>query len=156
MTELSLEVKNLKETQREMERIVADLHGAPMLQAMRDCTLMVQRDARINAPVDTGRLRASLTPEVRTAQNDIQGVVGSNLKYAPYMEFGTRHTRMPPPSALDVWARRHGIPSGFLVARAILRRGGLRARRFLQKAIDSNKDRIVARIEQAVQRAVEG
>jgi hypothetical protein len=41
----------------------ADLHGEPMLQGMRNATLLVTRDAKRFAPVDTGRLRASITPD---------------------------------------------------------------------------------------------
>ena len=66
---------------------------------------------------------------------------GSNVKYAPYMEYGTgrladaeggggggRH--WPPAQALEGWASRHGFGpgGGFLVARAIGRRGGLKPR----------------------------
>ena len=84
--DFKLEVKGLLETQKMMEQIVRDLHGTPMLQGMRDATLIVQRDAKIFSPVDTGRLRASITPEVRTGWNQVMGVVGSNVEYAPYME----------------------------------------------------------------------
>ena len=95
MTVIDVEVKGLIELQRKTERMVADIHGAPILNAMRDSTLLVQRGARINAPVDTGRLRASITPEIRQSGNDILGVVGSNVLYAPYQEFGTRRGIRP-------------------------------------------------------------
>jgi len=38
-------------------------------------------------PVDTGRLRASLTHEVHTNEESVY--VGTNVEYAPYVEFGT-------------------------------------------------------------------
>ena len=91
MSEVRLDVRGLKEVQAEMERVARDLAGGPMVDAMRDATLLVQRDAKINAPVDTGRLRASITPEVRPFGDTIQGVVGSNVEYAPYQELGTKH-----------------------------------------------------------------
>lgn len=148
-----VEVRGLREVQANMERTVRELHGAPMLNAFRDCTLIIQRDARIGSPVDTGRLRASITPEVRTEGDDVLGVVGSNVAYAPYMELGTK-AHMPPIAALETWARRHGT-SAFLVARAISRRG-IKARRFLQGAFEKNKDRIIKRIERAVKEIAEG
>jgi phage gpG-like protein len=141
------EIKGLRDTQRNMEQAVKDLHGGPMLNAMRDATLMVTRDAKKNAPVDTGRLRASITPEVIDVGETIRGVVGSNVSYAPYVELGTR-PHWPPIAALEVWARRHGV-SAFLVARAISRRG-TKPVEYLQRAFDANKGRIELKINQAV------
>lgn len=149
--EIDIEVKGLIETQRNLERAVADIHGEPMLDAMRDSTLMVQRDARILAPVDTGRLRASITPSVKSSGNNVIGVVGSNVEYAPFMELGVR-AHWPPIRALEVWSRRHGA-NAFLVARAIARRG-LKARRYLQRAFSRNKDRIVSRFDKAIEEIV--
>src|SRR5512139_3059740 len=90
MASIDIEVKGLIELQRKTEQMVSDLHGAPILDAMRDSVLVIQRDAKINAPVDTGRLRASITPSVQEMSNEVQGIVGSNVVYAPYQEFGTR------------------------------------------------------------------
>lgn len=92
MTELQVEIQGLKETQARMEQIVADLHGAPFLQGMHDATLLVTRDAKRFAPVDTGRLRASIVPEVRASGSGVVGVVGSNVKYACIFDAETRIT----------------------------------------------------------------
>jgi len=114
-------------------------------------------EAKRKAPVNTGRLRASITPAVEVENQTIRGIVGSNVSYAPYMELGTGifaggSRYFPPPDALETWARRHGMPpgSGFIVARAIFRRGGLKPRRFLQGAFEENKDSITGYIERAV------
>ena len=123
-SDISLEIRGLEETQRKMEQIVRDLHGAPMLQAMRNATLLVQRDARKNAPVDTGRLRASIVPEVRPHGRDVQGIIGSNVKYAPHQEFGTRR--------------------------------GLIGKRYLQRALEANAERIKRLIGSAVGKIVKG
>ena len=68
------------------------------------------------------------------------------------MEFGTgllsedpksrRQRHWPPAAALDLWAKRHGFASGAIVARIIGRRGGLKPRRFLRDAFESNRQRI--------------
>lgn len=84
--EVRLEIKNLRETQKKMEQMVKDLRGTPFLQAVRKATLIVERGAKINAPVDTGRLRASITPQVTQRDKVVRGIVGSNVKYAPYQE----------------------------------------------------------------------
>ena len=86
MPDIKAEIKGLKETQKRMERIVRDLAGGPFLDGMRKATLLVQGAARVNAPVDTGRLRASITPQVVAHSGTVQGIVGSNVEYAPKME----------------------------------------------------------------------
>lgn len=156
---VSAEIRGLKETQQKMDQVARDLHGTPMLEGMRDATMLVSRDARIFAPVDTGRLRASITPEVRTEGNNVVGVVGSNVAYAPYMELGTgvyvgRPAYFPPPAALEVWARRHGGASGLQVAFAIFRAGGLKGRKFLERGFQTNEPRIIQLIGNVVTRIV--
>jgi len=86
MADLKAEIKGLKEAQANMTRIVRELRGSKMLNAMRKATLLVQRAAKINAPVDTGRLRASITPEVSARGNLLQGIVGTNVVYAREVE----------------------------------------------------------------------
>lgn len=87
---IDVEVTGIIEVQRKMTQIATDLYGVPMVDAFRRASLLVTRDARINAPVDTGRLRASITPEVIADETMMQGIVGSNVTYAPYQELGTR------------------------------------------------------------------
>lgn len=157
--QLSVEVRGLKELQAKTEQVIKDLSGEPMLDAMRQATMLVQRSGKINAPVDTGRLRASIMPEVRTEGNKVQGVVGSNVVYAPYMEFGTgvfagNSPYFPPPEALETWARRHGT-TGFVIARAIFRAGGLKARRYLQDALETNQAEIVSILDEALGRIIQ-
>lgn len=49
----------------------------------------IERDAKKAAPVDTGRLRASITRQVGKNERFPSAVVGTNVKYAPFVEFGT-------------------------------------------------------------------
>lgn len=59
--------------------------------------LTVQNDARRLCPVDTGRLRASITSS--GLQRDARGSyveVGTNVTYAGFVEFGTRHQAAQP------------------------------------------------------------
>lgn len=156
---LEVEVKGLDALHRKMEQTAEDLRGRPFINAMRQATLVVTRDARILSPVDTGRLRASITPEVRQEGKSTQGVIGSKVVYAPFMEMGTgvfagNAPHYPPAAALETWASRHGFSSGAVVARAIYHAGGLRPRRFLQRAFEQNQDRIIAILEDAVRTIV--
>lgn len=86
----SVEVKGLRKLQRNMERITRELSRNPMMKAIAKAVLLVQRSAKKNAPVDTGRLRASITPDIVTRDTVVKGVVGSNVSYAPFQEAGTK------------------------------------------------------------------
>ena len=50
--------------------------------------LIVESDAKLRAPVDTGNLRSSIT---HTVEGD-RATVHTNVEYAPYMEYGTSRT----------------------------------------------------------------
>ena len=145
------EIRGLRETQAKMTQVVKDLQGGPMLDGMRQATLIVLADAKRLAPVDTGRLRASITPEVRQQSNVIQGVVGSNVAYAPCVETGTR-PHWPPPGALAVWARRHGMSEALI--RFIIGTRGTKKHPYLQPALEKNVSRIVNLIGATVGRIV--
>lgn len=54
-------------------------------KVLAQACLIVENQARRDAPVDVGTLRNSIKSEVEGAE----GVVGTNLEYAPYVEFGT-------------------------------------------------------------------
>lgn len=47
--------------------------------------MQIESHAKIYSPVDTGRLRASITHE---ATNE-EGIVGTNVEYGKYQELGT-------------------------------------------------------------------
>ena len=150
-------VKGLRELQDKMVQVVKDLYGPPMLQAMRDATLLVQREARINAPADTGTLRASITPEVFARDQDLVGVVGTNVFYGPYVETGTK-PHWPPPGALAVWAKRHHMAE-YVVRRSIGTFGtskrafeklGTKGWFYLKRALEDNAEKIHRIFERAV------
>jgi len=135
-----IDIEGLLEAQRKGEQVVSDLRGEPFLNAMRTAVLLVQRDAKRLAPVDTGLLRASIMPEVRAQDRTVQGVVGSNVTYAAAVELGSR-PHMPPLAALEAWAARHGTTAR-AVARGIAMHG-TRPRAFLSGALEENQDRVV-------------
>ena len=47
------------------------------------------RRAKLLAPVDSGKLRASINGRVVQLAGQILGLVGTNAKHGPFMEFGT-------------------------------------------------------------------
>ena len=57
--------------------------------AFEECGLDAEYWAAKDCPVDTGRLRASITHEVEGTGRDIKMVIGTNVEYAPFVEDGT-------------------------------------------------------------------
>lgn len=136
-------------------RIADDLHGVPIVDAMRAATMMVLRDAKKLAPVNLGQLRASITPEIRARTNSIEGVVGSNLDYAAYMELGTK-PHWPPRRPIIFWAMRKLQLRGVELRAAVrgiqrkIARHGTKPRRYLERAFEDNVERVHRIISKAV------
>ena len=53
---------------------------------------LVEGQAKAKAPTDTGHLRQSITKDV----NKDNATIGTNVEYAPYVEFGTRRQKAQP------------------------------------------------------------
>ena len=60
--------------------------------ALEKVGLMAERNAKIACPVDTGRLRNSISH----THDKNTSYVGTNVEYAPYVEMGTTNTRAQP------------------------------------------------------------
>lgn len=59
-------------------------------------TIKVEGQAKRLCPVDTGRLRASVTHALERDDQGLYGIVGTDVRYAPYIELGTRYMRAQP------------------------------------------------------------
>lgn len=73
-----------------------------VLRALEEIGLLAEGYAKKLCPVDTGRLRNSITHAVSSSENAVY--VGSNVEYAPHVELGTRHQDAQPflrPAAQD-------------------------------------------------------
>ncbi len=63
--------------------------NAQLKANMNKAVMLVEGDAKRLAPVDTGRLHASIASRVEGNDKQIEGIVGTNVEYAPFQEFGT-------------------------------------------------------------------
>ena len=96
MATASRVVLNLGEWQAGFDAAVEQLRDRTERQLTR-VGLQIQSDARRACPVDTGRLRASIVAEPVIKQGDRYVLkVGTNVEYAPYVEFGTSRMRPQP------------------------------------------------------------
>lgn len=63
-----------------------------LTKALTMAAIVAQESAIIKVPVDTGLLKNSLTYKVE----DNSAYIGTNVFYAPYVEFGTKYQRAQP------------------------------------------------------------
>lgn len=80
-------------------------------RAVTIASLEVLRDAVRAAPRDTGTLKRSYTIAEHQSGDIIGAYVGTNLHYAPYVEFGTRRMAARPHlgPALEKARRKFGF-----------------------------------------------
>lgn len=65
-------------------------------KTMKKACLMVEAEAKLRSPVDTGHLRRSITHEVESDNEKTVGRVGTNVEYAIWVEKGTSKTPAQP------------------------------------------------------------
>jgi hypothetical protein len=142
-----------------LDDVIAAFRRAPALvigelnQAIHVSALVVQRMARKEAPADRGILRNSIKISFRPLSATV-APSGASAKYAVPVHEGSK-PHFPPikaltgkEEALDLWARRHGIPA-WAVARSIARKG-TKANPFMQRAAEAAEGDIVAAFDVAV------
>lgn len=78
-----------------LDRLLEGPNG-PVAKDLARRAVKVEATAKRLAPVDTGRLRSSITHEVTTDSKGLVAFVGTNVEYAIFVELGTRFQRPQP------------------------------------------------------------
>ena len=101
-----------KELQAYLQRVEAKV-DTTLTRTLRRAALMVEAQAKRNAPVNFGVLRNSITNEVvEVSPHRYEAHVGTTMKYAGWQEFGTRshwapvRTKSGELTALGLWLKR--------------------------------------------------
>jgi hypothetical protein len=112
--------------------------------------IRLETETKLVTPVDRDRLRSSIDHRVVQIGNNIQGAVFTPVKYAPPVEFGRKPGTWPDIKAINLWCRRvlKDESAGFLVARAIFRRG-TRPRKMFAKGYQASESFIRGRFVRA-------
>lgn len=137
-----------------------------LIQKMHKAVALVEGAAKDLAPVDTGRLRSSIRGKVEERPEGVIGRVGTNVNYAPFVEYGTgligRQTAFAKGVSPPAWYQ-HGPQAGHFVPFSVapglqrwVRRKGLniaasaggikvsgRAQPFLQPAYERNMQSVI-------------
>ena len=137
-------------------------------KSLKKCATLIQGTAKKKVPRDTSNYGDSITYEVK----DDEAIVGTTVKYGPYLEYGTGRLSNHPSGGksghapfseealynLECWARRHGMEPADKAARAIAvkiwRRGGLKPHPHFRPAMIENKKEIEEILGEAVRMAI--
>ena len=96
-----------EEVESEMEQAV--------IRGLEAIGLTAEGYAKLACPVDTGRLRNSISHAVDEADGVVY--IGTNVEYAPYVEYGTSKMKAQPylkPAATEHSEEYEGIFENFL------------------------------------------
>lgn len=107
--------------------------------ALTKCALIVEADAKLKCPVDTGELRQSITHEVYRDGC----VIGTNYEYAPYVEYGTGLYASNGLGRQDKWSYQDSKGQWHTTV-------GQKPQPFLQPALNDNRDKIVEIIKDSI------
>lgn len=82
------------EIKEDNAKAVAAALDKAVAKALEEIGLTAEGYAKKACPVDTGRLRNSITHVTRPSEKAVY--VGTNVEYGPYVELGTRHNGAQP------------------------------------------------------------
>lgn len=107
---LASDISGLVEVREDNREAIANAIDLALVAALEEVGLVAEGYAKRACPVDTGRLRNSITHIVDGGTRHV--VIGTNVEYAPYVELGTRHQKPQPylkPAAKDHYSTYKGI-----------------------------------------------
>lgn len=107
---LASDISGLVEVREDNREAIANAIDLALVAALEEVGLVAEGYAKRACPVDTGRLRNSITHIVDEGTRHV--VIGTNVEYAPYVELGTRHQKPQPylkPAAKDHYSTYKGI-----------------------------------------------
>lgn len=112
-----------------VDALMAKLSAVDLEDALNESCLLVENTAKENCPVDSGQLRNSIASNV----SGETGEVGTNVEYAPYVEYGTGVFN---PGRLTPWSYQDASGEWHTTT-------GQKPQPFLVPALDSNRDEIL-------------
>lgn len=107
---LASDISGLVEVREDNREAIANAIDRALVAALEEVGLVAEGYAKRACPVDTGRLRNSITHLVDEGTRHV--IIGTNVEYAPYVELGTRHQKPQPflkPAANDHYSTYKGI-----------------------------------------------
>jgi hypothetical protein len=161
----ALDISGVKNIERAIKRI-DEKATKGLSDELSASALNIQRNAKRMAPANLGKLRQSINIDINKT---LFKSVFSSVRYAPYVEFGTKgNARIPSGyeafaaqykgkgggtimemvKALTLWVKRKGIDPKFtfVIVRAILR-NGIKPQPFFIPAFEAEKPKLLSRLK---------
>lgn len=135
---MAIEFEGLDEILESLDKL-ADTQQ--LNDTMGQVCALVERDAKQNAPKDTGALARSIQSKVENNNGSIQGVVFTPLEYAPYVEFGTGLFAESGGRTDVPWSYQDDEGNWHTTK-------GQRPQPYMRPAIDNNREKIVRMIKE--------
>lgn len=146
-------IEGMAEVTRKLREIGASVSNS-LEGAGTKGMLVIEGDARERVPVDIGNLgRSIITKTTQKTQNSVEIATGTNLEYAPYVEYGTGIYAENGKGRKTPWMYYYvGTkgPEGWRFTR------GQRHQPYLRPAFDTKKDRVVEVIKEDLNNAIQG
>jgi len=99
-----------------------------MQLALRAGAMEIQNSAKKKVPVKTGNLKRSINTEIEENGDEINAIIGTDVEYAPYIEYGTRPHKINAPVEIKNVGWRY-----------IGKHPGTEPKPFLRPAFDENE-----------------
>lgn len=141
-------------------RDAPDKFNEAMKEFLNGGVLIVERRVKELTPVNTGTLRSSIGHEIRGNGAEMQGIVGTAQKYAPFVELDTK-PHWPPFRPISFWVKRKLGVSGqalYAVTRGVQRkiaRRGTKGAHMFERAFNETQDEIKNLWDEVWQRAID-
>lgn len=148
---ISVDMKEYRRRIKRLHRYYYDAYAKSMNAALTRIGVNQVGQMKAASPRYTGKL-ANSHAWVVDPQKQTLVIFNRDTKKALWLHEGTHHTRMPPPKALQRWCKRKLGNAGlaYVVARSILERGGLVARKWMEAVFTRQQPVTIATLSKAV------
>lgn len=149
---VSIDTKDINKALKEIERFTEEKQQA-VKDVINESALNIQRGAKQRCRVDTGRLRSSIA--IEPYKNGYSAQVGTKVKYAPYVEFGTgKHVDIPAAANFSATGRQtpwmYPLSKGGLSTGEMVWTSGNKPRPFLFPAAEDERPRFISAMRGAL------
>ena len=145
MIKMHAKITGDKEIQRKIE-ILAEKNVEALRGVIAKSCMVVENKAKKKCPRAFSNLATRITHEVKKEGKGYAGKVGTNVKYAPFVEFGTKPHLAP---IAAEYARKYGIPVPKGADKVVIKVSG-KAQPFLFPAMKESKGDIIRFLNNAI------
>lgn len=91
-----VQIKGLDDLKAAFAKLDKTMQGQTLKNAVRAGSLPIQNTAVVRCPKKSGNLSRSIHTEITGTNTYVQADIGTDVEYAPYVEFGTIHQSAQP------------------------------------------------------------